>query len=80
MSEKWTWSNFHHKYVELHVRAWEKVPYLNDTYVRVPKLVAKVLNYPDSAWMRAGKNLAYHVAHATAIGSVVAVPVLALVL
>lgn len=69
MAEKWTIKNFHHKYVELHVRAWERVPYLNSTYVSVPGWVAKVMNYPDST-TRGGKNLAYHVGHASAIVSV----------
>ena len=81
--EKWTLKNFHHKYVELFVRAFEKVPYLNDTYVRVPRSVAELFNYPDSTWQRAGKNLAYHTAHAAAIlsvGALIVVPILVLVM
>ena len=71
MFEGWTLKNFHHKYVELHVRAAERVPYLNNTYVSFPRLYQRVWNMPDSV-TRGGKNLAYHVGHYTAVGSVLA--------
>ena len=63
--EKWTWRNWHHKYVELHVRAMERVPAL-DKPVSVPGWYQKVWNMPDSV-TRGGKTLAYHVGHYTAI-------------
>lgn len=55
------------KYVELHVRLWEKIDYLNKKYIQVPEWYAKMWGMPDSTWKRAGKNLAYHVGHITAV-------------
>lgn len=78
MSDPWTFRNFHHKYVELHVRAAERVPYLRYTYVAFPRWYQRAWNMPDSV-VRGGKPLAYHVGHYSAILSI-AVPVLALVL
>lgn len=66
-------SDLTHRYVELHVRAWEKIDYLNEKMVQVPRWYAKLWGYPDSTWTRAGKNLAYHVGHLTALLSVVVV-------
>lgn len=63
--DTWTWSNWTHKYVELHVRALERVPALRKS-VSVPGWYQKVWGMPDSV-TRGGKDWAYHLAHFTAI-------------
>jgi hypothetical protein len=69
-----------HDYLEFNINIWEKIAYLDMTYVKSPKWWAKMWSMPESSWKVPGKNLAYHVGHVSAAGSVVAVGIVSLIL